>query len=72
MMAKHHIVKISPQDFRKLEKISSGLLELLQEEPDMCVCDDGCRSVGLPPIVCEIHDLEGLIHDLRRIRDSND
>lgn len=69
-MASHHIAKLRPADFKKLERISSNLIETLKEFADLCVCEDGDHKFGVPPIICDVHELDILIRQIRSERDN--
>lgn len=69
-MATYHIAKIRPSDFRKLERISSNLMELLADDPSLCFCEDGDHKFGNPTVICDIHELDILVRQIRSERDN--
>lgn len=70
-MASHHVAKIDPALFKKLERISESLIELLEDKDFecLCVCDEGDAKYGVQPTICDIHELAAIVLMTRNRRD---
>lgn len=55
---------LTAHDAKLLWQATDHLVELADNSDDLCVCDAGDPSVGMPATTCEVHSLAYLVIDI--------